>query len=335
MADYEASADTLSADLTVLDSKIGTEDGSITALDGAITALDKLISQLQNAAAGTGTGTGSGGQRTAPTGTGRTAAPTGSANRTAQSPPVSTSTGEPASAARLAADQASIEAAEAQLNLAEQNLAAAILKSPATGTVAAIGLTAGASSSGQTITIVGTGVPGVTTTVPLGQIDEVKVGQSVSVAVDGVPTAVHGTVESIGLLSSTSGSSASFPVTVRLAATTRHLYDGSGADVVITTGTAANVVTVPISAVRSGIAGRHTVTVLSGGRTSTAPVTLGIAGIAVVQVKTGLKVGQQVVLAELSQALPTSSTSGNTGTFRFPGGFTGAGGGRNFGGGGR
>jgi len=324
MADYEASADTLSADMAILDAKISAQDGNLDVLDSAITALDKLVGQLQAAAAGsTGRSTTPSGSATKPSGSNRTAAPNGSNKSNSPSQPAqnssSPSASEPASAAQLAADQAAIDAAEAQLKAAEQDLAAATLKSPAAGKVAAVGLTAGASSSGKTITIVGTGVPGVEATVSLSEANLVKVGQSVSVAVDGVAKKLHGTVESVGLLSSTSDSTTTIPITVKLDADSPDLFDGSGADVVITTGTAADVVAVPNSAIHSGAGGSHTVTVLSGGKTSTVRVTLGVAGRDLTQIKSGLKVGDQVVLADFSQSLPSSSTnSSNNGAFKLP-----------------
>lgn len=323
MADYEASADTLSADMAILDAKISAQDGNLDVLDSAITALDKLVGQLQAAASSTGRSTTPSDSATKPSGSNRTAAPNGSNRSNSPSQPAqdssSPSASEPASAAQLAADQAAIDAAEAQLTAAQQDLAAATLKSPAAGKVAAVGLTAGASSSGKTITIVGTGVPGVEATVSLSEANLVKVGQSVSVAVDGVAKKLHGTVESVGLLSSTSDSTTTIPITVKLDADSPDLFDGSGADVVITTGTAADIVAVPNSAIHSGAGGSHTVTVLNGGRTSTVRVTLGVAGRDLTQIKSGLKVGDQVVLADFSQSLPSSSTnSSNNGGFRVP-----------------
>jgi multidrug efflux pump subunit AcrA (membrane-fusion protein) len=199
---------------------------------------------------------------------------------------------------------------------AEQNRAAATLRSPIAGRVAAVGLSAGATSSGRTITIVGTGVPKVSTTVPLAQVELVKVGQPVVVAADGVRAALTGHVSSIGMLSSTSGSTTTFPVTVQLDAGGPQLYDGAGADVRITTGTARNVVAVPNSAVHSSFGGTHTVTVITGGTTSTARVSLGVAGSDLTQVMSGLKAGDQVVLADYSQPIP-ASTNTNTGFARF------------------
>ncbi len=200
--------------------------------------------------------------------------------------------------------------------------------------MAAIGLSAGGSASG-TVTIVGAGVQKVSTTVPLADIDLIKPGESVSVAADGVAGKLHGTVTSIGMLSTTSGSTTAFPVTVTLDSETSNLYDGTGADVVITTGTASHVTAVANSAIHTGVRGTHTVTVLRDGKTTTVQITLGVAGTDVTQVKSGLKVGDQVVLADLSQVLPTSTTSTTSrgGTF-IP--FSGGAGGPNFGpGGGR
>jgi multidrug efflux pump subunit AcrA (membrane-fusion protein) len=325
MAGYEASAATLASDMAALDAKIGAEDGYTNDLQQAITNLDALISQLRSAATGTGTAgaptgsTGSGqpsGAASPPSGSGEPSpggTPTGavpSAGSSGQSG--AGQTAQPASAAQIAADQKAIDAAEAQVTAAKQNLAAATLTSPAAGKIAAVGLTKGDSSSGQTITIVGTGVQGVSAAVPLAEVDLVKAGQRVTVSAAGHTTALHGTVGSVGLMSSTSGSTTTFPVAVELDAISPKLYDGTSADVVITTATASNVITVPNSAIHTGVNGTHTVTVVKGGATSTVPVTLGVAGNDITQIKSGLKVGQQVMLADLSQQLPSSTTSSSS-----------------------
>ena len=325
-------------------------------LDTAITALDNAIAKLGSSSGGSGGTGGTGGTGTGGTGTGGakkqpggsgTASTTpnggtggGAAGGTAPSGGGSagtSATAQPASAAQLAADQASIDSLSAQLAEAKQNLAAATLSSPSSGTVAAVGFTPGTSSSGASITIVGTGVEGVQTSVPLGQIDSVKIGQPVTVAADGQSASLHGTVESIGLLSTTSGSRTTFPVTVRLDANSPAIYDGAGADVVITTGSAKNATAVPTSAIHTGPGGTYTVTVANGSKQSTVRVTIGLAGADLAQIKSGLKAGQKVVLADLSQSLPGSASSSTT-TGRFGagagGGFAGRGGAGASGGGG-
>jgi hypothetical protein len=355
------SADTLAADTAVVDTKLAAQDGYLSTLDKAVSTLDHAVTQLGSSSGGTGSGTGGTGSGTGGTasgtggtgsGTGGTGSGTGGAGKSGGSAPSAgsgaqstgggaaggatpggggsggaNSSGQPASASQLAADQASIDSLTAQLAQAKQNLAAATLTSPSSGTVAAVGFAAGTSSSGASITIVGSGVEGVQTSVPLGQIDSVKIGQRVSLVADGQPAPLHGTVESIGLLSTTSRSRTTFPVTVRLDAASLALHDGSGADVIITTGAAADVTAVPTSAIHAGPGGTYTVTVVNGSKQSTVRVSIGLTGADLTQVTSGVKAGQKVVLADLSQPLPDSANSSTTvGRFgggqsgRFPGG---------------
>jgi multidrug efflux pump subunit AcrA (membrane-fusion protein) len=334
MANYQAFADTLASDSAALGTKITAQDQKITDLEKAMQTLDGLIGQLEKAAQtagsvpGGGTGTGGSGRPTPATPTTPTRPSTGSTgtrpsgsnsggDSTGNNSP-STPTPQPASAAQLAADQAQIDSWAAQLAVAEQNLAAATLHSPISGTVAQIDLTAGGTAGSNAITVVGTGIQGVQTSVSLAQLATVKVGQPVTVRADGVASTLHGTVESVGLLSTTSGSRTTFPLVVRLKAGSPRLFDGAGAEVVITTGTATSVLTVPTSAVHTGIGSTHTVTVVHGTKTSSVRVTLGLTGTDLTQITAGLKAGDQVMLADLSKSLPTSTTSTN----RF-GGFTG------------
>ncbi|HVU93041.1 MAG TPA: HlyD family efflux transporter periplasmic adaptor subunit, partial [Jatrophihabitans sp.] len=335
-ADFEAYADDLAAANAAVSSAVADQDAALAQLDKAIAALDKLLGSLSSSGGttgrtggtgttsgtgttgGTGNKTGGAGNKTGGTGnqtggTGNQTGGTGTTGGTGSSTPSTGSTGTTptASAAQLASDQAAIDAAAAQLRAARQDRQAASLRSPISGVVAAVGLTVGGSASG-TITIVGTGVPKVTIAVPLAQIDLIKKGQATSVAVDGVSRPLTGKVSTIGMLSSTSGSQTTFPVTVQLGADTPHLYDGAGADVTITTGTAQDVLTVPNSAIHTLTRGLHTVTVLRDGRTSTVSVTLGVAGAAVTEVRSGLEAGDRVVLADYGQALPSSTSDSTT-----------------------
>jgi len=332
-ADYETFADTLTADGQLLDAKVSAQDDLLAKLDSAITALDKLLGQLSSTTGGSNTGgSNTGGSNGKPTTGGSNGKPTtGSSNKPSTGSSTTTpngpsnsnsSTTTTASAAQLAADQAQIDAAKAGLRSAKQDRAAATLRSPMSGRVAAIGLHEGSAASGGTITIVGTGVPKVTVAVPLAQIGLLQVGQPVTVAADGITKALSGTITAIGLLSSTSGSVTTFPVTVQLAAGSAALYDGAGADVRITTGTARNVVAVPNSAIHAAGRGRSTVTVVRGSTTTSVPVTLGVAGTALTQVRSGLRVGDRVVIADYSQSVPASSTNDSNSRRGF---FTGGG----------
>jgi HlyD family secretion protein len=330
-ADYAHYADTLATDMDTLDHAISQQDKAIKTLHGAISTLDGLIAKLQ-AQSGSTTGTTPGGRGSGqPGGTTPSTSPsrdttqpgstgqggTGSTSRTGTIPSGSTgtsattSTGEPASATQLAADQAAIDARKADLKVAEQNLAAATLKSPIAGSIASVGYSAGSSSSGSSITILGTGKQIVTIEVPISQIDQVKKGQKAQVQVDGQSTPLQGTVTKIGIVSTTSGSLTTFPVTVTLADGSRRIHAGVGADVVLTTGTASDAVLVPNSAITS-IGTRHVVTVVTGSSTKTVIVTLGLIGTDASQVTGGVAAGERVQLADPGKALPASTTSSTT-----------------------
>jgi HlyD family secretion protein len=89
------------------------------------------------------------------------------------------------------------------------------------------------------------------------------------------------------------------------------LPDGGLASVSIVTGDTRGVTAVPTSAVTTSTTG-HTVVVVDGGKTSTVDVQVGTVGSRWTEVTGGLEVGQVVVLADLSEALPGTATSGST-----------------------
>jgi multidrug efflux pump subunit AcrA (membrane-fusion protein) len=137
------------------------------------------------------------------------------------------------------------------------------------------------------------------------------------------------------LKSSTSTTSAtSFPVTIALDPADSTLYSGSGATVSITIGKVDNVLTVPSSAVHTEGSGKS-VTVVQNGAQSTVAVTVGAVGTNLTEISSGLTEGQEVVLADLTAALPTSTASTRTAAgLGGAGGFGGAGARAGFGGGG-
>lgn len=308
-------------------------------------ALDKAIQALVTAAGkagtssgsssghtgGTSTGTGSSASAGNKTGnnsgrsqTGNTSGGSGTSGTLSGSGSSSTSSGSagrsqtgsspnsgPASAQQLAADQAQIDAATAELAVAEQGKAEAVLTSPLAGTVAAVGITAGktvsGSSSSTSITVIGAGQEQVNTTVSLADIDSMKVGDQASVRVDGISTALSGKVSSVGILNTTTGTTTSYPVTVVLDPSAAHLYDGSGASVQIRTASVTDVLSVPSSAVHA-IGTFSMVTLYNKGKTTLTRITTGATGTDRTQVMSGLSAGQQVVLADLGEPLPSSGS---------------------------
>ena len=221
-------------------------------------------------------------------------------------------TGTVPTAADLAADQAHIDAASANLQVAQQDLAAATLTTPIAGTVADVtlsaGLSVGAASQTARITIVGPGTTLVQTTVPITNLDAVKVGEHAQVVVDGNADPIAATVSQIGVIDSTTGTTTTYPVTLQLTASGAHFFDGAGADVTITVQSLSNVLSVPTSAVHS-VGNLHTVEVLTGSKVSTVRVGIGATGDERTQITSGLTAGQRVVLANLSTPLPSNNTN--------------------------
>lgn len=136
------------------------------------------------------------------------------------------------------------------------------------------------------------------------------------------------------MLSSTSSAgSASYPVTISLAAGAPTLFAGSDAQVAITLADVGDAVTVPTSAVEGSGAATF-VTVLQAGKLERVRVVVGAVGPVLTQVTSGLTVGEQVVLADLSTPLPTNTnpfasrslTGGGGGGFAGRGGTGTAGG---------
>ncbi len=203
-----------------------------------------------------------------------------------------------------------------------------------TGVVAAVDIASGdrvsAGSSTDAITIIGENQYQVTTTIPLSVIDDLKVGQTAAVTVNGQTTPVKGTVAMIGLLNTaSSGSTASYPVTIALDPDKNTtLFDGTGAAVAVTVGDVSGVLTVPTSAVHATTNG-YAVTRLENGQGVQTPVEIGSVGTTLTQITSGLHAGDQVVLADLSAAIPTSTANTNS---RFGRSQSGLGGGGTLGG---
>lgn len=220
-------------------------------------------------------------------------------------------------AARLAADQAQIDQARADLVTAQAERAQATLRATRTGTVAALDLAEGASvSTGTTVaTIVGGDAVTLTLSVPETSIDQVKVGQLARVSVPGQARTTAGRVTAIGMVADSSSGTTSYPVTVTVEDPAIALPAGSRAQVAIVTATAADVVTVPISAVTgNGDGTSGTVRVWDGETLERTAVTLGVRGSRTVQVTKGLEAGDRVVVADVDQAITGASDQvGNRG----------------------
>jgi multidrug efflux pump subunit AcrA (membrane-fusion protein) len=262
------------------------------ALSRQLAALGAALARATGSS-GTGRGGGSG-------------QPAGQAGGSAQPAGTGRSSG-PASAAQLAADQATADADGAQLTVAQQDLDNAVVRSPIDGTVVSVAAGPGtAVTAGSTgFEIAGLDSYQVQTEVPVTDLPALKVGQRASVRPDGLAHPLTGSVISIGLIPDTSNSPVTYPVTIGLAGQPAGLHPDGFASVLISTGHSRGV-SVPTSAVHYGKHGA-TVTVYAAGRTRSVKVTVGTKGLVRTRITAGLTAGQQVVLAVLGKPLPTGN----------------------------
>ncbi|ONF66965.1 efflux RND transporter periplasmic adaptor subunit [Amycolatopsis keratiniphila] len=224
------------------------------------------------------------------------------------------------SAGGIAAGQARIDRAKADLMAAEQSLAHANLTAPIAGEVASVEMTEGGKvTAGDTaVVLIGSGAAVIETTVPVERISDIDVGMEATVTPSGANEKVAGKVTRIGRLPDTASDSVAYPVTVTVDQPTVTMPAGSTASVSIAVSTIANVVTVPTSALTRG--GRDTVTVYADGQTSTRQVTVGAVGPLRTEIQKGLTAGEQVVLADLDKSLPSAKEPAGGGPGRGPGG---------------
>ncbi len=280
------------------------------------------VSSDPNATGNTGSG-----------GTGSTASNNRGASSSTGSSSTSTNTDTPE---QIASDQAAIDTAEANLTEAAQSLKEATLTSPINGTAVSVGITVGdtvsAGSSTAIITIVGTKSYEAQATLDSAQIPTVKVGQKATAQVDGVDGTIEGTVSQVGPVQSTS-SGFTYPVVVALPDSVAGLYAGSTANLDVSTGSVANVLAVPTSAVQT-VGSSSYVTEIENGQLTRKVIKIGMVGDVYTQVDSGLSAGQSVVLVDYAEPVPSSNTNATGGLGGFlgggAGGFPGGGGAFNF-----
>ncbi|GIU86479.1 MAG: hypothetical protein KatS3mg009_0994 [Acidimicrobiia bacterium] len=235
-----------------------------------------------------------------------------------------------ASPERLAALQAAVDAAAADLFVAVAARAQTAIVSPIDGTVVTVGFAPGdevtAGSTTATIVIDGDGGFEATALVGVDDLPDVEVGQSATVTPDGSGSAIAGEVVRVGLVPVDAGGGAAYPVTIALPGSADGLRHGSVASVSIVVGGAGRVLAVPTSAVLPADGG-HRVRVLDGGEVEEVEVEVGAVGPDRTEIRAGLAAGDVVVLADLDEPLPGTATDGEAGRVGGPpGGWPPAGG---------
>lgn len=270
-----------------------------------------------------------------------------------------------ASDVQIASAKAQVALAESTLQQAKQDRSDAILTAPFAGTVATVSIEAGdnvgssgtgssgagSSGSGNTggtggsattssaqIVLISTDAWTVDASLSSADLASVKKGLQVEITPSGTATKVFGTVSSVGVIASSTGGTATFPVTIAVTGKPTGLYAGGTADVVIIVKQLNDVLTVPTAAIRT-VDGKTVVRKVTGGKEVDTPVTLGAVYGPTTQITKGLSAGDSVVIADVrigGGGARSGNTNGGPGGLpgggqRLPGG--GAGGGPAGGGG--
>ncbi|MGV8966026.1 MAG: efflux RND transporter periplasmic adaptor subunit [Cellulomonas sp.] len=262
--------------------------------------------------------------------------------------------GTDSAAAQIAASSAQVDVAQAEVDTATAAMGGATLTAPVAGLLTTVNLTVGeavtgtASSSGNGSAGGSPGATGAaasttTTTTSSAQFVivgtdswqlDVTVGDSdvaliaganqVEITLDGADAPIFGTVSEIGLISTSSGGVAGFPVVVAVTGTPEGLYDGVSADAAIVYQRRVDVLTVPSGAVRT-VDGVSTVTQAGDGDNAadiTTVVTVGDTVGQMTEILTGLSEGDEVLvtIVQTTAQQDTSTRNGNQLPSRFPGG---------------
>jgi HlyD family secretion protein len=257
------------------------------------------------------------GTSTAPSSSGQSTSSQRSATSSSgSSSSTSSTTTHAVSASTLASDQARIDTDRASVAVDRASLDQGVLRSSITGRVAAVSVTKGSrvsgssSSSSPAFEIVGSHQSKVTIGLTAAQVRTVKLGMSARVSPDGSTTTAAGSVTKIGVTatSSTTDSSATYPVTVGLPSPPTGVVAGAEAEVTIVLATADRVLSVATSAVHQS-GSSFSVREFVAGKLVSRTIHVGARGPALTQVTSGLVAGQRVVLADLDTAVPSSSTN--------------------------
>jgi multidrug efflux pump subunit AcrA (membrane-fusion protein) len=198
------------------------------------------------------------------------------------------------------------------------------------------GSSASSSSSNPQILVISTNSWLVNATVDDTSVGLIKTGDQAQLTVSGSTAMVYGTIASVGLISSSSTGTASYPVTIDVTGSPTGMHDGANVTASLIYKQVSNVVVIPTLALHRNSAGGQYVEKIVNGKSVQATVQVGLSSGGQTQIVSGLSSGDKITVPQL-RAGRGSGARGATGTGggEFPGGgeFGGRGGAGGFGGG--
>jgi len=221
----------------------------------------------------------------------------------------------------IAAAQAKVDAAQATVNMLS-------IIAPFDGEVVAIETQVGdqVSSGDSSIIIVNRSMLYVDVQVDETQISRVELGDPATITFDALPDiTATGTVTFINPVGQSSSGVVNYTVRVQLDESNPEILLGATATIVIDTGAAESLLTVPVAAVQTDSQGEYVMRVNSDGSTERVSVVSGtVTGTSVV-VKGDLTAGDVVQLSGAGSSSDTSSTEQSNSIMDLSGGMSGGG----------
>jgi macrolide-specific efflux system membrane fusion protein len=242
--------------------------------------------------------------------------------------------------------QRTVNSAQNTVDSAQRAENGTVLKAGMAGTITALSGTVGGSSSGSSASSGGNGNSNsssggsaflvisdmaklqVSASVPESDATRLKLQQAAQVTWNALPdTSVQGVVSNISPTSTTSGGVTSYPIVVSLDSVPAGAKLGQSVSLNVVVAQADDVLYVPAAAVKTTGTNRTVTVVTSAGAQETRQVEVGIEGDTYTEIKSGLQLGERVVIATVTTGASTNPFGTFPGGgFGGPGGFTGGGG---------
>jgi HlyD family secretion protein len=208
------------------------------------------------------------------------------------------SSGKPGGTTSTAQLEARVIQAQNNLTQTERTLAGTVITAPIDGTVLAVSGQAGDSVSANStfVTIGDLNELQLKATFSQNDMAHVRIGQDAKITLSTDPTRTYaGSVTHIDANATTSDRLVKYGVMIAFEDVPSKVLIGQSGTVSVTTASAADVLYLPSSAVRTGSNGTFTVRVRQGDRTVTRTVSVGVRGDTYVEIKSGLSKGERVV----------------------------------------
>ncbi|MCW2522139.1 MAG: hypothetical protein JWO63_474, partial [Frankiales bacterium] len=198
------------------------------------------------------------------------------------------------------------------------------------------------SSSSPQILVISTNSWVVNASVDATSVGLIKAADQAQLTVTGASSTVYGTISSIGLVSSSTSGTASYPVVIAVTGSPAGMHDGASVTATLIYNQLTNVVVVPATAIHRGTSGNEYVEQVQNGKTVQTTVKVGLTSGGQTQITSGLSAGATIIVPQVQLGGRTgaggTSTTGGAGRTggAAGGGFGGggfAGGGGGFGGG--